>query len=164
METKKVEVVNPYSQKHLQMINHFCLHNNITNLAKKLQEITFNKDEKTYFEQKLATPVFDDYLLLTEKDMPIDYCHIHGERDIRQAFLTFPNLLDKKHAKKRTLIKPAIDYAFTLGMEEVFVIPDNQDINLQQNLIKLGFTSLGSDETNTPYVLAKEEVKDKVLI
>ncbi len=163
MEVKKVEIIDPYNTAQLELLNDFCLRNDIENVAKKLQEQAQSKDQVTYLKDKSINPIVEDYIAIIANDKITDYCYFHGEKDIRQAFLSFPQVLRKKHVKNRPIIQVAVDYAFSLGMEEIFVTSINEDISLQNSLEEMGFISLGSDDYQTPFVLTKEETKDKVI-
>ena len=56
----------------------------------------------------------------------IDYCHIHGEKDIKTCTITFYPLKNKN--MKRKLPSLVADFAInTLGLEEVFIDVDEND-------------------------------------
>ncbi len=164
MGVKKVEIINPYRQEHIDMMRQFCFRNHMEDVAKTLQDISSKQDELTYIKNKLASSMIDDYIALIDDHKVTDYCLLHGEKDLRQCFLAFPNIIEKRQTKDRKMVELAVNYAFSLGMEEVFVSPSNQDVFLQNNLENLGFISLGEDEHYVPYVLTSEErMKEKVV-
>lgn len=158
---QKVEIINPYNIEQLESLNDFCLHNNLQNIAKSLKDSIVNKPLNDYLTDQVISPLISEYLVTINNDKITDCCHLFGEKDTKRCFLTFPLITTKKIAK-RHLVNSAISYAFDLlDMEEVFV--NTSDDNLKINLESLGFTSLGSDENATSYVLGKEELdKSKV--
>ena len=86
MEVKKVEIIDPYNTAQLELLNDFCLRNDIENVAKKLQEQAQSKDQVTYLKDKSINPIVEDYIAIIANDKITDYCYFHGEKDIRQAF------------------------------------------------------------------------------
>ncbi len=158
MNEKRIEIINPNKDDHIELLNDFCLRNNIDNVAK-----IFKQQKKE--NQLPYHPFIDTYLGLFANNTIVDYCYIHGERDLGQCFLEFPQITEKRPTKKRKLVALAIDYAFQdLGMENVFIKTTGEDPFLAQNLQNLGFLSLGKEANSIIYMKTKEEVvKEKVI-
>ena len=57
MQTKKVEVINPYNQKQVEQMNDFCLHQGIDNVAKEFLAIQKNQEEEAYYKNLMISPV-----------------------------------------------------------------------------------------------------------
>ena len=164
MEVKKVETINPYNQVHMQLMEQFCSENNLYNILNTIQNISLTLEEEAYKQNYLNCSVIDDYIAIIDGNKITDCCMFHREKDMKKCFLTFPKLQNKKSTKDRKIVRGVIEYAISIGMEEVFVTASNQDPFLKENLENLGFISLGTEEEITPFVLTIEEKEKRGIV
>ncbi len=151
MEGKRIEVINPYNDEQVERINDFCLHHDLENVAKDL--LSKKKFKETGFS--FLNPIFEGYLALFGRDNKVkDFCKFHAERDIKQCFLSFPNI-KQKH---RELVDLALLYTFNeLGMETTIISLDKEDHSLRTSLEHHGFSLVSDDEDGTAFVVSKED-------
>ena len=142
MGKRYVEVVTNKDLNKIEALNDFCLRNDVENISKNILA-----------SKELSPVVFEDYLAYFDNDKVIDYCFIHGEKDLGKGFLSFPVLL--KSRKSTTFVETATDYAFSRGLDEVSIM--TKDNNLKNILNKIGYISLGTYNDMSSYVLGKED-------
>ena len=160
MQTKKVEVINPYNQKQVEQMNDFCLHQGIDNVAKEFLAIQKNQEEIKYYKNLMISPVENRYLAFYDKEQMKDYCRLRIEKDMSRCFLTFPELLEEKGT--REILPYAVSYAtMDLEMKEVFLKMKHCNKKTMSLLEKYGFESLGTDQEESIYLFSKEEEKVK---
>ncbi len=165
MEVKRVEAINPYDEKQLEMMEEFCTTNHLTNIYERLKQIRISTSENTYLQTRMACSVVDDYIVMIHNHKIIDCCMFRTEKDVKKCFITIPTLEDRRNLKEKRFMQLVMEYAINLGMEEVFVNAPNQDTHLHENLASLGFVSLGADEDMTPFFLMNEEkIKHEVVL
>ena len=150
MNKRYVEVVTNKDLNKIEALNDFCLHNDIENVSKNILA-----------SKELSPVVFEDYLAYFDNDKVIDYCFIHGEKDLGRGFLSFPRTL--KPRKSTTFVEISTDYAFSKGLDEVSIM--TKDNNLKNILDKMGFISLGTYNDMSSYVLGREDKeKGKIMV
>ena len=150
MNKRYVEVVTNKDLNKIEALNDFCLHNDIENVSKNILT-----------SKEVSPVVFEDYLAYFDNDKVIDYCFIHGEKDLGRGFLSFPRTL--KPRKSTTFVEISTDYAFSKGLDEVSIM--TKDNNLKNILDKMGFISLGTYNDMSSYVLGREDKeKGKIMV
>ena len=164
MEAKKVETINPYNQTQMCLMKQFCSENNLYNILNTVQNISLTLEEKTYRQNYLSSLVLDDYVAIIDENKITDLCVFRREKDMKKCFLTFPKLQNRKNTKDRKIVRHMIEYANSIGMEEIFVMVSNNDVFLKDNLENLGFISLGSEDEITPFVLTIEEKNKRGIV
>lgn len=154
MGVKKVELINPYKEEHIEKMNDFCLHNDLENVAVYLQKIALERPRKTNQEATFSS--INHYLALFENDEIVDYCQLSKEKDTPYGFLSFPEILGKRND---LLVQAAVSYAFLQeNVEEIFVQCNKSDHKLQKSLAEAGFISLGQEQDTFTASLIKEDM------
>ena len=115
MNKRYVEVVTNKDLNKIEALNDFCLHNDIENVSKNILT-----------SKELSPVVFEDYLAYFDNDKVIDYCFIHGEKDLGRGFLSFPRTL--KPRKSTTFVEISTDYAFSKGLDEVSIMTKDNNL------------------------------------
>ena len=154
---ERLFLVDPYNDKHMEMIVSFEKKHNLSEEYSKALGIiraSFSKEE--YLQRKKKNNEIEEDLFIEKDSEIVDYCHIHGEKDIKTGRITPATL--KELERKRKIISLATDYALTkLGLEEVFVeiSPDNK--GLMHYLETKGYENLGEEQDKIIYLKEKEE-------
>lgn len=154
MGVKKVELINPYKEEHIEKINDFCLHNDLENVAVYLQEVASHPLKKDPISSSSSS--INHYLALFDNDKIVDYCQFKRESDTPYGFLSFPEIMGKRND---LLVSAAVSYAFLQdGVEELFVQYSKNDHKLKKVLEDVGFISLGQEKDTLTSSLIKEDM------
>lgn len=158
MSINKLIVANPYSDKHIELLDKFEKENGIEYQAHQtLITIRTKMTETEYEEYSKKSNDVDVTILMEENGKVTDSCIIQGARDIKTCNIFFAPLNQKK---SRPIISMATDYALSvLGMEEIFVSIISTDKNMINNLETREFESLGEENGYITYLKEKEDQK-----
>ena len=114
-------------------------------LERELSKSLLRSNNLNEIEQKLCCK--DKYGIIT------DICSAHFEKDIKMCRLQFNK---NSSPKNRELVSLAKNYAFdTLGMEEVIISIETDDISLSKQLLDNGFESLGEENNLLHFIIDK---------
>lgn len=160
LNTERLYIADPFNDEHIRLFIEFEKEHELSSSASKYLENTKNeKEEKEYYRQNKSSNEIEQSLFTQEKEKIKDFCHIHGEKDIKSCNIAFAPI--KTKLRNRRLITLATEYALNvLGMQEVFVLATDSDKVLVANLEAKGFESLGSESGITTFLKEKEELKE----
>ncbi len=155
MASEKFVVVDPLNEEHRRKLIGFENQNDLlTSIIGPIDQLHTDLSEGTPYEQKKDDNNIETDFMLEKDSRIIDYCHIHGERDIKTCRITIPVL--KKREMKRKILLLATDYAMrVLEMEEVFINLNPQEKELSVFLEREGYESLGALDGNTLFLKEK---------
>lgn len=156
MPKQTLLVANPYDEKQLEMIESFELENDLgKGLSLRLREIANRYSKKEYEERLWTGNEVEEYLFLCEDNNMIDYCLLNAYRDIKSCYLSFE--LSKKISISKNLLSLATEYAFGLGMVEIFATASAYDYALHEALNIDGYENLGEENGITSFVRSFEK-------
>ena len=157
LSKERLFLVDPYNQSHLDKINNFEKNNEVkTQTSDYLNTLSNSISKETYQERKKVSNDIEESIFIEKDGNIIDYCHIHGEKDIKTCTITFYPLKNKN--MKRKLPSLVADFAInTLGLEEVFIDVDENDKSMIKYLETHGFESLGLENGKIMYLKENEE-------
>ena len=96
----------------------------------------------------------EQYLFLDEEGKIVECCSITAYRDIKSCYLSlYPS---KKIARSKKLLSLATDYAFKLGMLEIFATANMYDRALHEVLEIDGYENLGEENGVISFVKSFE--------
>ena len=160
MNLERLFLADPFNDAHIEKFEEFENNNSLkTKPSLYLKKIRSTYNKEAYLEQqKKSNEIIE--LLFIEKDNKIkDYCHIHGEKDIKSCRMSFAKL---DSTLKRKLLPLATNYAFNaLEMQEVFLLVEKEDKNMIDNLTNSSFESLGEEKGELVFLKEKEEIKGR---
>lgn len=157
MNTEILSVVNPFDTSHLEKIDAFEKENEISTKTSTFLSKIRNKDD--YEIQRRNSNEIETSLFIELDNVIKDICHITGEKDRKACTITFADI--KTRLKNRRIITLATDYALnSLGMEDIFVIINQDDQNMITNLEARGFESLGEESGKLVYLKERELLND----
>jgi len=162
---ERLFLVDPYNNKHMELIQSFEKKHNLSGDYSKALGILRNSLTKEEYlqQQKKSNEIEED--LFIEKDSEIeDYCHIHGEKDMKRCRILPASL--KELERKRRIISLATDYALNrLGLEEVFIEITPENKGLMTYLENKGYENLGEEKDKIIYLKEKEdEIRNQRMI
>ena len=155
MQKKALLVANPYNEEELNLIKAFELENDLGNsLTLHLQQISgcYSKDE---YEQLLKkSNELEQYLFLDEEGKIVECCSITAYRDIKSCYLSLSP--SKKIIRSKKILSLATEYAFKLGMLEIFATANIYDRALHEVLEIDGYENLGEENGVISFVKSFE--------
>ena len=161
MSIERLFLLDPYNDKHINMIKEFEKENDLSSkISENIGQIRSSISKETYLTKKKETNEISENLFL-EKGLKItDCCYIQGEKDIKTCRITFYPLKNK--VLKRKLVTYVSNYALnTLGMEEVFLNISSSDKAMINYLDSLGYENLGEENNKIIYLTEREEKKEE---
>ena len=140
MSTIKLFPIEPNNLKHIKLLGEFEKENN-------------GQTPIGIYQEELTNNDISMELVLEEKSMVEDICHIRGYKDMKSCTISF---LPKKR-KKRKIVSLATSYAMeTLGMEEVFLKINPEDNLMLEYLESSEFECLGDEKGSIIYLKEKQ--------
>lgn len=120
---------------------------------KKIKDLE-NSISRSLFGSSNNDNIFDQRLCCENKyGIITDVCSAHFEKDIKMCRLQFNK---NNNFKNRELVFLAKNYAFdTLGMEEVIISIEADDLSLSKQLLDNGFESLGEENNFLHFIIDK---------
>lgn len=156
MQKKALLVANPYDNEQLTMIAAFESENDLGNsLALPLQEISSRYTKEEYDQIIRSSNEVEQYLLLYEDEKIVDYCSLNAYKDIKSCYLTLPS--SPKVSRSKKMLSLATEYAFGLGMLEVFITTSTYDHALREALEHDGYENLGIENGMASFVKSFEK-------
>ncbi len=141
MSTTKLFPIDPSNIKHIELLDEFEKENN-----GRTPIGVYKKDDATSNDINMS-------LVLEVKERVEDICHIQGYKDIKSCTISFA----PKKKKKRKIVSLATNYAIdTLGMEEVFIRINPNDIDMIKYLGTNEFECLGEEKGSIIYLKEKQ--------
>ena len=157
MSTERLFLVDPYNDKQLEMIQEFEKDNDLkSNLSASIGIIRASVPKENYSQYQKNRNEIDEDLFIEKNSKITDFCHIHGEKDIKTGKILLAPLTQKEN--KRRLLSLATEYALNqLGLEEVFIEVDSTNKNLIKNVEAKGYENLGEENGKIIYLKDREE-------
>ncbi len=156
---ERLFLVDPYNDKHMEMIVSFERKHGLSeDYSKALGKIRASLSKEEYLQNRKKNNEIEEDLFIEKDSKIVDYCHIHGEKDIKTGRISPASL--KELERKRKIISLATDYALTdLGLEEVFVEINPNHKGFMTYLENKGYENLGEENGKVIYLKEKEEEK-----
>lgn len=157
MSVERLFLLDPYNNKHKEMILSFEKENSLTDKPSiTIDKIINSIDKETYYNNKKENNEINEILFMEKENSITDCCYINGEKDIKTCKIIPLNINNKN--KKRRLLLLAANYALnTLGLEEVFIDVKEEDNNNINYLTQNGFENLGADNGKIIFLKEREE-------
>lgn len=157
MSVERLFLLDPYNDKHLEMIKSFEKDNNIdTKISETISKLRSSINKEDYQKNTKEQNEISQYLFI-EKNMKItDLCNIQGEKDIKTCRITLADI----KSKKRKIVSLASNYAIErLGMEEVFINIPTDNKSMLTYLDTLDFENLGEENGHIMFLKERYELE-----
>ena len=158
MSTERLYLVDPYNERHIEMIRQFEIDHKLSlQYSESLGKIASSVSQEKYLQAKRDKNEIEEDLFIEKDSQIVDYCHIHGEKDVKSVKIIPASL--KELERKRRIVTLATNYAMNiLGMEEVFVEINPKNRGLMNYLENKGYENLGEEEDKIIYLKEREEM------
>ena len=156
MSTEKLFILNPYNEKHLELVKQFEIKNNLDQkITESIKNITENYQKEDYLSKMTNSNRIEESLFLLESKEIVDICFIEAEKDIKTCKIR--SSLENNPKNKQMLLQ-ATNYALnTLNMEYVLLCISPADINTIKALSEKGYENLGKEGNSIVFLKDNEE-------
>ena len=160
MSIEKLFLLDPYNDKHVNMIKEFEKENDMYKISEVIGTLHSSISKDEFIQKQKNSNEINENLFIEKSSKIIDCCLIQGEKDIKTCRISFYPI--KTKPVKRKLAMYASNYALnSLGMEEVFINVDKEDKYMINYLDSLGYENLGEENNKILYLTEKEEKKEE---
>ena len=160
MSIEKLFLLDPYNDKHVNMIKEFEKENNMYKISEVIGKLHSSISKDEFIQKQKNSNEINENLFIEKSSKIIDCCLIQGEKDIKTCRISLYPLKNK--ISKRKIVSYVSNYAInTLGMEEVFINVSSDDKSMINYLDSLGYENLGEENNKVLYLKEKEEKKEE---
>jgi len=148
-QKEKIIIINPFDETQLQLLSTVS-GDNIESIIKKLKEISLSTNEETYKEKKKKSNSVDEVIAVAKANRLKGIFSITGEKDISIGLIT----VHYSDYPLKRIIPLGTDFAQkTLGIKEVFIKINKDDLVTQRFLEAEGYECLGVEEDSITYLM-----------
>lgn len=161
LSTEKVFLVDPYDEKHMEMIREFEERQQpVVSFASRLEELRHSVSKDEYDRQKKEKNEIEESLFLEKNSKILGVCHIYGEKDIKLVKMNIFPTKTKENVRK--CIPYFMDFVFkSENVEEVFLMIDPKDKETLQYLESQNYECLGEEKGEILYLREKEMMNER---
>jgi len=160
LSTERLYLVDPYNDKHREMIKEFEDNNSFTHISSNLEKIINSVSKEEYQKEKIQKNEIEEILFLEKDSKIIEMCYVHGEKDIKIAKIMIIPTKEKEKLKK--MISLTTDFTFqNWHIEEIFIEVDGNDKTIMNYLESEEYENLGEERGKTIYLKERKDLEIK---